>query len=211
MSSFFGEGVLRDYLLGKYYKPTVDERIFMFLDLNDATTIAEKIGPQQYSSFLRQFFIDLDPAFINTKGKVFQYVGDEVVVIWKVSEGLKNNNCINVYKLAAGSIKQNKNYYLNRFGIVPSFKAAVHLGKVSITEIGVSKKEIAYHGDAINTTARICSSAHQLQKQFLISKSLYDRLNKTKIKDFEHLGLHSFKGKNEKIELYGLRENYLQP
>lgn len=61
----------------------------MFLDLNDATTFAEKLGSKKYSSFLNDFFNDLDPAFTKTKGRVFQYVGDEVVIIMtNTSSGL---------------------------------------------------------------------------------------------------------------------------
>jgi len=202
LKSFFAKGVLLNYISGKYHKPRIEDRIFMFLDLNDATTIAEKLGPKNYSMLLSDFFNDLDEAFTKTNGQIFQYVGDEVVIIWNVNNGLRNNNCISSYLLAEEIIKNKKEHYVNKFGILPSFKAAYHLGEVTITEIGVSKKEIVYHGDTINTTSRICSSANAIGEKILVSKTLHDRL-KSDI-TFRDLGEHSFKGKKEKIHIYSM-------
>ena len=204
LKSFFIKGVLLNYLTGRYHKPRSENRIFMFLDLNDATTIAEKLGSKKYSSFLSDFFKDIDSAFTKTKGQVFQYVGDEVVIIWKLKNGLKSNNCVNAYFSAAKILENKKEYYLSKYKILPKFKASLHLGEVTITEIGVSKKEIVYHGDSINTASRICSSAHTLGKIFLISKALHDKLNTDTNIVFEDLGEHSLKGKDEKIHIYGI-------
>jgi adenylate cyclase len=135
LKSFFGKGVLLNYLTGRYHKPSIEDRIFMFLDLNDATTLAEKLGSKKYSSFLSDFFSDLDSAFTKTKGQVFQYVGDEVVIIWKPKNGLNNNNCINTYFIALDILENKKEYYLDKYKIFPSFKASLHLGEVTITEI----------------------------------------------------------------------------
>ena len=88
--------------------------------------------------------------------------------------------------------------------MLPNFKASMHLGKVTITEVGISKKEIVYHGDSINTASRICAAAHSLGKKFIISKTLLDKLNKDSNIQFEELGVHSLKGKDEKIYLYGI-------
>jgi len=69
----------------------------MFLDLTSSTTIAEKIGDQKYSAFLKDFFYDLDEIISETKGAVYQYIGDEVVVLWDVKAGIDNSNCIRCY------------------------------------------------------------------------------------------------------------------
>jgi adenylate cyclase len=122
------KGVLLNYLTGRYHKPSIEGRIFMFLDLNDATTIAEKLGSKTYSSFLSDFFKDIDSAFTKAKGQVFQYVGDEVVIIWKLKQGLKNNNCVNAYHSALIILENKKDYYLNSYNMLPTFKASLHLG-----------------------------------------------------------------------------------
>ena len=204
LKSFFSKGVLLNYLFGRYHKPAIEERIFMFLDLNNATTLAEQLGSKKYSSFLSDFFNDLDAAFTKTKGQVFQYVGDEVVIIWKPKNGLKNNNCVKTFFFAQNIFEDKKKYYLNKYNVMPSFKASLHLGEVTVTEIGVSKKEIAYHGDTINTASRIYASANRLGKSLLISKALYVNLNKNDDIVFEDLGEHSLKGKDEKIRIFSV-------
>lgn len=203
LNSFFGKGVLINYLSGKYHKPIVEERIFMFLDLNDATTIAEKLGSEKFSSFLRDFFNDIDIAITTSKGEVYQYVGDEIVVIWNTKYGLKDNNCISAFYSAVESIKSKEEYYKQNYGVIPNFKASFHIGEVTITEVGSSKKEIAYHGDTINTASRICSLAGTLKTNLLISKTLYEKLDLNSSIKLIDLGKHSLKGKEEVIHVYG--------
>jgi len=44
---------------GKYYKPKSENRIFMFVDLNSSTTLAEKLGNERYHELLKDFFADI--------------------------------------------------------------------------------------------------------------------------------------------------------
>jgi len=64
------------------------------LILKSSTTIAEKLGNIQYSKFLKDFFYDLTEAILLSKGEVYQYVGDEIVVTWPFSTGIKYSRCI---------------------------------------------------------------------------------------------------------------------
>jgi len=205
VSDKFGKGVLLNFILGKYHKPKEEERIFMFLDLTSATTIAEKIGPHKYSSFLKDFFFDLEDAIYKTKGAVFQYVGDEVVIIWDIKKGIEDNNCIRLFFLAEEKIKTAKNNYLERYGVCPKFKAGLHFGKVIITEVGGSKSDIAYHGDTINTAARIRSVCHNYSKRLLLSADLLSLLHDLD-KDFsvKSIGVIQLKGKENIISLFSV-------
>ncbi|MGC3943099.1 MAG: hypothetical protein QM762_00945 [Chryseolinea sp.] len=78
----FGEGNLLRILKGQYNVAHHEEKIFMFLDLNDSTTLAERLGDEKYHSLLRDFFADISDDIVNNGGKIYQYVGDEVVVQW---------------------------------------------------------------------------------------------------------------------------------
>ena len=44
----YGPGVLKHVLIGKYFKPYREERIFMFIDLRNSTFIAERLGERAY-------------------------------------------------------------------------------------------------------------------------------------------------------------------
>jgi len=207
LKAFLSKGVLSNYLIGRYHKPRIENRIFMFLDLNNATTIAEQLGSKQYSSLLNDFFKDIDLAITKTNGTVFQYVGDEVVVLWKVKDGQQNNNCLNAFFIAEKRLRTNREYYLTKYQTFPTFKASLHTGEVTITEIGVSKKEIAYHGDTINTTSRICSICNETDKKLLVSAELLSLIpdvdNEFVVKS---IGLTSLKGKKNIVGLLSVHE-----
>ena len=203
----FGTGVLINFLLGKYHQPKEEERIFMFLDLTSATAIAEKLGPHQYSTFLKDFFFDIDEAIYKCKGAVFQYVGDEVVIIWNLEKGLEENNCIKFFFIAKEIIELSIEQYQNKFGLYPDFKAGLHVGNVIITEVGGSKSEIAYHGDTINTAARIRSACNRYAKKFLVSSeliSLTDNLDEEF--QLESIGPCQLKGKEKVVELFSVEK-----
>jgi len=203
-----GPRILINLLLGRYHKPKEENRIFMFLDLISATAIAEKLGAYKYSLFLKDFFFDIDDAINNTKGTASQFVGDEVIIIWNTKEGVEDKNCIRLFFLAEEIIRTSKSRYLEKYGFSPEFKVGIHCGKVVITEVGGTKQELAYHGDTVNTAARIRSECSVVNEKLLISRELLSILTDID-KDFltESKGVFSLKGKENVIELFSVKEN----
>jgi adenylate cyclase len=80
LNRMLGPGTLVNLLLGRYHRPVAEDRIFMFLDLNDSTTIAAALGPLRFHDFKNDFFYDIAEPVLETRGQIYQYVGDEVVV-----------------------------------------------------------------------------------------------------------------------------------
>ena len=202
-----GKNVLFDLFVGKYHSPRRKKRIIMFLDVISSTRIAEKIGDHKYSSFLKDFFYDLDEIISLTKGAVYQYVGDEAVIVWDVKDGADNCNCLRCYSETQKSIYEKRDKYINLYGVYPEFKAGVHLGEVVVTEIGGSKSEIAYHGDTMNTTSRLCNAAGNNENRLLISADLLSYLNN--IDDsylVESIGVIKFRGKENDIAAFSVSE-----
>jgi adenylate cyclase len=95
---------------------------------------------------LRQYYWDLTRPIINYSGKIYQYVGDEVVVSWTLKNGLQDNNCIQCFFAMKAQLKKQTEEYEKKFGLLPEFKAGFHLGKVTTGEIGVVKKDIIFYG-----------------------------------------------------------------
>ena len=172
VSDKFGQGVLVNFLLGKYHQPKEELRIFMFMDLKSSTTYAESLGHIKYSQFIQDCFYDITDVITKHDAKIYQYVGDEVVLSWNLEEGIANGHCINTFFAYDALIRAKKDYYQQKYGVVPEFKAGLHLGKVTVAEVGEIKKELAFHGDAINTAARIQSKCNQLQKRMLVSDAI---------------------------------------
>lgn len=170
VSDKYGTGVLRDFVLGKYHSPKEETRIFMFLDIKSSTTIAEVLGHVKYFQLINDFFYDVTDSIIESKGEIYQYVGDELVVSWKMNNGIEDANCLNCFFSAYSAIKKSSHKYEKKFGIVPSFKAGMHYGKVTVGEVGVLKKEIAFSGDVLNTASRIQEICNKYNEKLVVSK-----------------------------------------
>lgn len=195
INDLLGKGVLLSYVTGRYHKPKIEERFFMFLDLESSTTIAETIGPVKYHEFMNSYFFDINDPIIESKGEIYQYVGDEVVISWKKNNGIKDVNCIKCYFDIRDKIDSLQQIYIKEFGLIPGFKAGIHFGEVVIGEVGDSRKEIVFHGDVMNTASRIQGQAKVLNKQLLISEDALKQLElNSKYKTME-LGSSKLKGK----------------
>ncbi|MGD8778718.1 MAG: hypothetical protein PVH88_07115 [Ignavibacteria bacterium] len=126
------KGVVRNYFWGKPDEPLCDTRIFMFMDLISSTTYAEKLGSSKYSKFIKGIYQELDEFVLETKGNIYQYVGDEVVVVWPLNEGLRDYNCIRFLFLFEGRMTELKEEFEDKYGIFPKFKAASIMVKLQL-------------------------------------------------------------------------------
>ncbi|WP_299251954.1 adenylate/guanylate cyclase domain-containing protein [uncultured Lacinutrix sp.] len=201
----FGKGVFFNLLLGKYRKPREEKRIFMFLDLQASTTIAEKLGHYNYSELIQDCFYDLNRIVTKYDAEIYQYVGDEAVLSWTYKRGIKNNNCVKLFFHFQDRIKKREKYYLKKYNLVPVFKAGIHGGKLIVTEVGTVKKEIAYHGDVINTSARIQGECNKYKELLLSSNILINDLSLSSKYKTEFIGKIELKGKEEKLDISAIR------
>jgi adenylate cyclase len=200
----YGPGIFVSFLLGKYFHPKREERIFMFLDLRGATTIAEQLGENRYFNFLKDVYKDSTPEILKSKGEIYQYVGDEIVISWEKDIGTLNANCLHCFFDIQQRFLDKASYYRENYdGIVPEFKAGLHFGFVMVGEIGIVKRDIAYSGDVLNTAARIESKCNELRVNILISKNLLVKLgalpNPFKPKEIGEIAL---RGKQQSVMLY---------
>jgi adenylate cyclase len=201
-----GEGVLLKFLMGKYRKPTMEYRIFMFLDLKSSTTIAERLGLKKYYELLNDFFHEISEPVRVTNAEVYQYVGDEVVFTWKTKEGLDNSNCIKIFFKIQERIHNNRRYYRKKYGDIPYFKAGLHFGKVISAQIGDIKREIVYNGDVLNTSARIQEQCNKVNRELLISGILLNQLDIKKEYRVEKIDTVKLRGKESTIELFDIKK-----
>ena len=178
----------------------------MFLDVKSSTTIAEKMGHEKFYSLLNSFFHEITDPVLITKAEIYQYVGDEVVFTWKTQDGLRDANCVQLFFLIKNKIKKNQEYYLNKYGVIPEFKAGVHFGNVIVGQIGDIKREIVYNGDVLNTTSRLQELCNEYNKEFIISRSLLSKLKLPEKIDQEYLGKVKLRGKEQDIHIYGLAQ-----
>jgi len=198
----YSPGVFLDILMGKYVNPKIERRIVMFIDLKDSTPIAEKLGSQKYFLFIREFIYNISNALIEFDGRIYQYVGDEIVVSW--SDNLQNRRkCILSLFKAHRMLQREQKNFMRRYKVAPEFRAGIHVGEVTVGEIGVIKKDLAMSGDTMNTAARIRSATAELNNDILLSKDFIEDMG---LRDWQvqSIGMVELKGKANEIELFAL-------
>ncbi|UCH66398.1 MAG: adenylate/guanylate cyclase domain-containing protein [Ignavibacterium sp.] len=209
MNKKFGPGILIPMLFGKYRNPKEEERVFMFLDLQSSTAHAEKLGHLKYSALIRDSFMDINQVLVKHNAEVYQYVGDEIVISWPITGNLNSLSCVDFFFACQDQFDMRLDYYMKHYGFVPRFKAGLHLGKVTAVEVGEIKRDIAYHGDTLNTASRIQSVCNQYDKIFLASgniKEFADLENKYSV---ELIGDINLRGKTESIDIYSIDRKFV--
>lgn len=196
-----GRDAIYNLVFGKYHQVKQEERLFLFIDLNDSTLIAEEMGEMEFSHFLQDFFYDISEPIARYFGRVYQYVGDEVVVTWPIKKGMRYAVCMRCFFAIQKQIRRFEKQYEKRYGRVPTFKAALHGGNIVVSEVGKYKSEIAYHGDVLNTTARMLSKCHELESELLISDWVLEKVQLPNYLKVESMGSWQLKGKQQEVEL----------
>jgi len=106
--------------------------------------------------------------------------------------------------VAARRIEGHTERYRSRFGLVPAFRAALHIGTVAAGEIGQQRREIAYVGDTLNTAARLLDAARDGGRDIVASQALLQRLSLPDGIIVEPLAPADAAGKREKVPLAAL-------
>lgn len=207
VSDYVGLSVLYNFFIGKYHNPIEEERIFMFLDMKSSTTIAENLGHVKYFEMLKEYYSDFTTSIILYKGDIYQYVGDEIIVSWKLKSGLENNNCFKCFFALKQSLLNQTEKYASKYGTVPTFKAGFHIGKVTTGEIGDIKKDIIFTGDVLNTTARIQGLCNTYNVDVLVSGQLIIMMIPESDIKIQSLGKNELRGRKEMIQLFTIIPN----
>jgi adenylate cyclase len=113
---------------------------------------------------------------------------------------------VNCFFKIQSKINERRKFYIENYGVIPEFKAGLHIGEAIVTEVGDLKKDIVYHGDVLNTASRIQSECNNLNQKLLISDEILKNLKLNSQFRVESMGLFKLRGKEKEIELYGVRE-----
>ena len=152
---------------------------------------------------IQDCFYDLATVVEKHRAEIYQYVGDEVVCSWKFAPR-NTRKCLDTVIQARKNIQKKSSYFKNKYDIVPDFRVGIHIGDVTVGEIGVIKKDLAMSGDTMNTTARIRSACNELKHHFIVSKTFVENID-LKQWQTESLGMIELKGKTSSIELFSLK------
>jgi adenylate cyclase len=206
-AAMVGPRILLNLMTGRYHRPREEELIFMFLDMKASTRLAERLGHRKFSLLLQDCFRDLTNVAIKHRVEIYKYVGDEAILTWNPRDGLYDCNCLRVFFGFCEVLEKRRDYYESAYDCFPEFKAGLNLGLVTVAEIGVLKREIAYLSDVLNTAARIQGHCNELARPILLSGSLHDRLPSESPFTFHSEGEIALRGREEKVALFSVEYN----
>ncbi|MBY6225952.1 adenylate/guanylate cyclase domain-containing protein [Ferrimonas balearica] len=190
--------------LGKYHRPRQEERLFLFLDMVGSTPHAEALGDYRFSRLVQDCFDLLSGTVQRHGGEIYRYIGDAVIVSWKIKPGQDQTRSLGLYFDFVQNLEWNCHYFIEQYGFLPRFKGALHGGKVMAAVVGVDKQEISYFSDVLNTLARLQDQCGPLKRDLLISGRVRAMVSESEEFDIEALGPMRLKGKQQEVEVYAI-------
>ena len=205
VNDLLGQGVLFNFVAGRYRRPRVEDRVLLFIDMESSTVIAERLGEAGFLDFLNRFVADVTESIVAQRGAIHKYVGDEIIVTWPLAAGLRDGHCVRACFDALEQLDERAKAYIRDFGLRANFRAALHCGPVAIGELGTIKMEIAFLGDTMNTAARMQQACRDTGQRVLASAVLVNRLAALPPGVAKRsIGRLRLRGKENDIELYAL-------
>jgi adenylate cyclase len=205
LTRLIGSRAIASFVLGTYHRPLAEERILMFLDLAGSTALAERMGELRVHNLITRFFFDIDEAIASHGGEVHAYVGDAVVVTWRLEDALRNARSLRCFFAIEDVIAERAGAYQREFDVVPSFRAGLHAGWIVISECGSAKRQIAYFGDAVNVAARLQEHCKVADRNLIVSADLLARLDLPRDLEAESLGRVALRGREAPVALHAVR------
>jgi adenylate cyclase len=204
IAQLIGPGTLLSVVTGRYWRPREEMRIVLFIDLVDSTSIAERIGSVRFHALLSETFAILSTAVADHGGEVHRYVGDALIATWPVADPVANALPVAFLFASEERLKAAAPSLHNRHGAVPGFRGALHAGPLVVGEIGGFKREIAFLGDAMNTTARLEQVCRQTGRRFVASEPFLALATIPAGIKATRMGEHRLRGKAGQVSVFAL-------
>jgi adenylate cyclase len=204
VNSLLGQNALLNFITGRYYAPRVESRVFLLIDMEGSTGLAERLGPLAFHRLVKCFVDDLTQPIVAARGEIHRYIGDELIATWKLDEGTTEGRCITACFGAIERLARRAPDYGREFGAAVTVRAGLHCGPLVAGEMGSVKREIVFLGDTVNTAARIQDLCRETGDRVLASADLIDRLELPRGIAKRSLGDLRLRGKGEDLALYAL-------
>jgi len=211
LNTLLGQNVLLNFITGRYYRPRLESRVFLLIDMEGSTGLAERLGPLAFHRLVNRFVNDLTQPIVAARGEIHRYIGDELIATWKLEEGITHGRCVTACFAAIDRLAKRAPDYRREFGAAVAVRAGLHCGPVVTGEMGTVRKEIVFLGDTVNTAARIQELCRETGDRVLASADLIDRLEIPAGIAKRSLGDLRLRGKGADLALYALTKRPPRP
>jgi len=156
---FIGADTLFHLMVGTYHRPVMQEKVLVFLDINDSTGLTERLGAVQTKSLVGKFLFDISKPITDWGGEIYLYKGDGLIALWDWREAIRENRILRAIEAVFATVRREQPDFQRQFGVVPKFRVGVHGGEVVVSEQGDTKRAIGVYGTTINIAARMEDAA----------------------------------------------------
>jgi adenylate cyclase len=173
---FVGIEHLFHLMVGTYHRPVVQEKVIVFLDINDSTGLSERLGAVQTKSLVGKFLFDISKPITDSGGEIYLYKGDGLIALWEWRDAVRDGRILRAIDAVIGTVERERAEFQEQFGVVPSFRIGVHGGEVVVSEQGDTKRAIGIYGSTINIAARMEEAAKAHNVTCVISGDVAEAL-----------------------------------
>jgi adenylate cyclase len=206
VAGLLGRRTFRNLMLGRYRNPRAERRFFLFVDVIGSTAIAERLGALQAHRFLAAVFSATAEPIAASRGEIYQYIGDEIVVTWTEEEGRPEARPLRCYFLMEEALRDLNDMFRAQFAAEPGLRAALHVGEVIAGEVGEQRRAIVYHGDVMNTASRLEQVTRDLGCRFIASADAVQAVDSREEFQLKDLGALSLRGRKEPIRAWAVEQ-----
>jgi adenylate cyclase len=156
---FIGIDTLFHLMIGTYHRPVIQQKVLVFIDINNSTALAERLGALTIKSLVGKFLFDISKPITDHGGEIYLYKGDGLIAIWDWHEAIDHDKLLQALDAVFAAVRREEGRYLAQFGVVPRFRIGVHGGDVVVSEQGDTKRSIGIYGSTINLASRMEEAA----------------------------------------------------
>jgi class 3 adenylate cyclase len=203
---YLGAKNLFHLMIGKYHRPVLERRIFLFLDIKGSTALVERLGPIKTRALIGKFFFDISGPITDHGGEIYRFTGDGVVAVWDWKQGIMKNRIVRAIDVIGDAVNREADYYRSKFDHVPEYRIGVHGGPIVTSEEGDTKRAIGFYGDTIHIAARLEQKAKDLDVGCVLSGNIAE--HQVGLGDrLRLIGDKPIRGISEPIKVYELRRD----
>jgi adenylate cyclase len=201
---FIGIETLFHLMIGTYHRPVVEQKVLVFVDINNSTGLAERLGALKIKSLVGKFLFDISKPITDYGGEIYLYKGDGLIAIWDWQEAVRNDKILQAIDAVFAAVSRERGRYLAQFGVAPTFRIGVHGGDVVVSEQGDTKRSIGIYGSTINIASRMEEAAKAHGVVCAISGDVAEALSRSPPR-LHPIGYEKIKGISTEIPIFQYR------
>lgn len=178
--------------------------VIWYSDMRDSTPLADSLSPEAFLETVNAYFECTAGAVLNHGGEVLRFIGDAVLAIFPIRDGVATaeeacTRALDAAREAEAWTAEINGKRAKKGQPTIGYGLGLHVGDVLYGNIGVPERlEFSVIGRAANEVARIEGLSKSLGRSILVSAAFAGNLSQ----QWESLGRHALRGVSEAIEVF---------